>query len=708
MEFSNLFPNWYERTASPDLPWDIEIDLSESDSFYDVLGFLAFDQNATLRLAPDSLGELSEAIVQDILNLQAETPVGCNLTNLLYLQFEATLSPIGYMCNKGNYGSFHDWILNGFSDEIGHAVERQFHTRRSQEFAQSDIAWIVVNRAGTVTDWAYYFYYYCRRRAALFEVAQAILPTVLSVMEELPLLDDRSIKTRCMIANWASEYNLPIADILVMSLVQIFNMPALSTEIRTHIAVFLSTKCGERSDRTPQAWAELALQIGREILQPQEILQLRCNLIFTHDDWNIHGPSIIDAAQNYAANFRHLDSHIAIAKAVDSRATLVNPIFFVLHRLGLADDFLTFLQNWYDVPQDTRLLGGVLFVSANHNGKTAFLGTGTQLISPVDDTLFFALMQTTNQALGLTITVQGEADVVPAPERPGQPDYQQGRRFETELRQMYCFDQVNDENIGEASAMAIFPGNPHPIQALLSAARNGTTLPITTSLQQPMEDRPLNRALLWDTQGDYYSTFEIDAVHALLTSVGIECERCNGGGCSVDQFLTTYENPNHDLVWIAGHGELNHWDDGSFQLNIGNDLFVGIDEMVARIPDEIRRRLLMLNICDGGGSATNGGIHRLGLAAMLAKQNQATISHHWPVRPPVAGAFGTILAGYLVQNLGFFASFEATLSVLRAPLVDVTRAVNALVPDLDMVQRIENSGDDTENILNWGSPCFYQ
>jgi len=67
----------------------------------------------TAALGSAAYETLSEAILEDIWQLQATRIEGCDLTNLLYLQFEAALGPFRSAINRGEFGLAHDWIANG-------------------------------------------------------------------------------------------------------------------------------------------------------------------------------------------------------------------------------------------------------------------------------------------------------------------------------------------------------------------------------------------------------------------------------------------------------------------------------------------------------------------------------------------------------------------------------------------------------------------
>jgi hypothetical protein len=93
---------------------------------------------------------------------------------------------------------------------------------------------------------------------------------------------------------------------------------------------------------------------------------------------------------------------------------------------------------------------------------------------------------------------------------------------------------------------------------------------------------------------------------------------------------------------------------------------------------------------------------------MLADSRQATISHLWPVHPLVASAFGVGLADALAKGTGFHAGFDRALGLIHAPVGAIADAVRAIIPDQELVSRLDNVNLDTENVLHWGSPCFFQ
>jgi hypothetical protein len=309
--------------------------------------------------------------------------------------------------------------------------------------------------------------------------------------------------------------------------------------------------------------------------------------------------------------------------------------------------------------------------------------------------------------LGLTITIEGHELPLVVPDRPGVPVDDAAHAFEAAMARAYAIPEIRPDVLEGRQALIAFPGQPHPLQAILRAER-GASLPISSSLEAPRADRQPRRALLWAAGNDYFSGFETDAVAAILAGAGMEVDRQSGEGAGAEDFLAAYADPRFDVVWVAGHGDIDHWSDGSARLVAGEHCILGIDDLHAATPREGDRRLAVLNICDGGVSAVNGGIQKLGLAPMLASARQATVSHLWPVNPLVASAFGVLMATAIAGGAGFHEAFDRALAAIYAPIGDIAAAVGAAAPGQDLVARLDNLDLNTSTILHWGSPCFFQ
>ena len=119
------------------------------------------------------------------------------------------------------------------------------------------------------------------------------------------------------------------------------------------------------------------------------------------------------------------------------------------------------------------------------------------------------------------------------------------------------------------------------------------------------------------------------------------------------------------------------------------------------------RRLLCLNICDGGVSDGLGGIQKLGLAPSLASPAQAAVSHLWPVEPRVASAFGLIICSELVaEQNDHFGAFSEALRKIREPWEQRVKSLRDQFNG-QIIERLQNF-NATDDIFDWASPVFFQ
>ena len=496
--------------------------------------------------------------MRDLLALQEAPPEGYKSINLQYLQFEVTLAPLRMALNAGDFGSVHDWIMDSCADDLTAAIARPFHQARINSFMASDIPWIADNRGSTVTDWSFAFYHYSRTRAALFDLAVIILPSALQALDEMPPLDERAIECECMIANWLIAYDHPVARDLARALEMIFDTSGISVASQIRIAVLFATIAARGfTNRPAKEWASWALQYGGSALGSHEPFQLLWAQIDTIEDWTRLRLEVFAAAAHYSSSLQYLGSPTAIVQATDKCSSLLNPAVFRLVQFGRDADLLTMLSKWYGVPQDRVFVGRPLFVLPGYEGGFAYLSTTPQFLPAINERQLADLVAVTNDALGLTITVQGERTAPAAPERAAEPAYALGPRFADTLGNSYRFDALKPEMFADRHAIISFPGYPHPLQALMAAIPGGTILPISSSLQQPETDRPIRRALLWAAENDYYSSFEIEAVQVILSRAEVSCDRRSGLRCRPQDFVAAYADPGYDLIWVAGHGEID-------------------------------------------------------------------------------------------------------------------------------------------------------
>jgi hypothetical protein len=90
MRLEEVFPRWQSTSVAVNVPWHEELDLTDDKSFDAILKFIVREQTLAGHRGADFLQAASEAIANDIIEVQNVRPDGCNPLNLEYLQFEAS------------------------------------------------------------------------------------------------------------------------------------------------------------------------------------------------------------------------------------------------------------------------------------------------------------------------------------------------------------------------------------------------------------------------------------------------------------------------------------------------------------------------------------------------------------------------------------------------------------------------------------------
>lgn len=711
MEINKLFPHWCRVSLSNHSWWSKDLDLKDYNVFFQILEQLVNDQATASAKGRHIFYRLCEAITSDTIGLQSVDSIICDPVNLRYLQFESSLSPLKLAINAGEFHTAHNWILNGFSDSVSNEVVRRFYTDRAREFLDSRIPWIVKNCENSLSDWFISFFYYCRVRSALYDTAETLVGPAAALIDRFSPHHSQATELMRSLLDWSSAQNHRIAPNCAAWLEDRFQDPDISIQQKTQIAVSFSTVAGRFTTRSSKEWAEWALTNARSELIQHEPLQLLLTTIETETDWlRVRDEIQTEMDRLIQDLLLEVRSPTSVEVLREQRCDLLNPLVFKLHKFGLRDDLLRMFFTWYGTPTNCRRQADIFFILPNHKEGMAYLGTDKKSILLEEtswDKQIVDINRRTNKALGIVLTVQGENLPDEVPNRKGVPDYNEGQDFERALVDFYQFEKVSAASINVEQAMVSFPAYPHPIQGLMRSVI-GQALPISASLECPEVDRSINSVGIWCAGNDLYSEMEARALSKFLTNSGIEVSINTGTELSNDDFARFYQDRNLDLVWVAGHGVYDHWDPMSPAILSGNSSPISIDEILSCEVAGSGRRLLVLNICDGGVAATTGGIHRIGLAAMVASRNQAVVSHHWPVEPRIAAAFGLLFARSLLnQQSSFFQSFQGALDEMRRPWCEIVEEISGFVEG-DLVERFANVNFDTSNIFHWASPCFFE
>ena len=336
---------------------------------------------------------------------------------------------------------------------------------------------------------------------------------------------------------------------------------------------------------------------------------------------------------------------------------------------------------------------------------------GSDLFQVRRDTqeLLVSLTAASNQFLGKYESVAGDASKVPhIPDRLGVVDDSHAQIFEELLTEAYVPVPGAFEG-RHFLGQIVVPSKAHPVQAI--QLRSGTpSAPIIASLRKPLPDRVVRRVALWSGAGSMTEEIERQVVMAAFAQQGIEVHQVEPGDASVERFLAMYASNEFDIIWLMSHGNFDHYAPKNASLVIAeNGREVGITDLLRTTPVALQRRLLMLNVCDGGRFEEIGVLPRVGVAPSAALASQATVSHLWPVHGMAAAAFGAILASNLAYGSSYFQAFRQTLLSLNVETPQVAELLRTrLGPSATaLVDRIERTNIDFTNLAHSGSAVFY-
>jgi hypothetical protein len=554
------------------------------------------------------------------------------------------------------------------------------------------------------------FYYYVRARTAMKNIAEAfwenagiVFSQVMAAPESMQELD-AFLGTSML--EWAAKESTDRARTFTAEIERAASTNSIPSNVRGIFLVSLSTNGGRFSATSREQWARIALDEG--IVHQQLETQLHALLASTSDLPSVKQLfSNIEAVQSKRAeSLPGTEFARSCGRTFDS----LTPYFRRLVASGDVEEMVRLLRAWYIPMSDVKCLqplGLLITVPALDFGLTIFTANQNEVVERNSQALVEAMVALENRFLGTAKTVAyGDNSALELPIRPGIPEIARIEGFEQLLIQYYCPIQFD---FSEVKSQLVFPAEGRPVQAAQLLAWQ-MTWPIAASLAEPRADSHLRRAIIWTGAATLTEEMEATTVAALLARIDVHVEVIDGAESTADDFIKVYERNDIDLLWVISHGHFDHWNPHEVNLQVSHSgTTVSLEALWSRLPKRDLRRLLVLNVCDGGRFDEVGPIPRVGMAAGLADCSQATISHLWPVMPFPSAAFGACLATALASHLSFFDAFVKATSLLREGPQRVAELLDeACGEQLDLSRALKNRTDDMGSVQIWGSAVFYE
>jgi len=658
----------------------------------------------------DELHKASSVIAKEIIQAQASATEDIERLLLEYLQFEVSIAPIMASIRRGRFDNTFDWIHNGLSNSVASSAEREFFLERPFRFIGVLVDMLPDNFPNSFLEWADGFFYYCRHQSALHGPADKLAELLEATVFELPANISLAVKASESLMFWGRGVGHRSAVNVASTLRRLYDIDAVPRDIKALIAKAFTTQSSDLIGEAHHRWAKIVLQDYADLLHQHEPFQYHFASLENVGDWDENVDRLIETAREYSSGVREsFTAYTDWLIALDQRASLLGPVAKFALDNDRAAGFAKILAAWYDGEIERGSAGCSVILPTAISG-VGFLGNKTEMVNFRGD--FFeatkvveAMNEITNSALGTTRTVQAGPELDQAPRRPGQPNRDFANAFEEALTGFYNIPVLAEKLTG-APSFTCFPHYIHPLQALLSR-ETGDCWPLSSSLQTPLPDRPVRQAAIWASCDDWYSEMEAKSASEFLRKHGVETHVYLGRELGREDFLAMYRDPAYDFIHIVGHGVFDHWELGSSKILVNQNEVVAVDDLIGVHQDDEGRRLLCLNICDGGVSDGLGGIPKLGLAPSLASPSQATVSHLWPVEPRVASAFGLVVCSELIsEHNDHFGAFSETLRRVRVPWEQRVMALREQF-DGEIIERLQ-SFNATDDIFDWASPVFFQ
>lgn len=667
---------------------------------------------------------LSPRIAPLLLDLGAANPLAPGDAEYLRLYLSLRMS---HACvNAGRWSRAYEWLLCGLTDlpwaasPAGTATESESYPNRLLRFFKDPRLVEAGDARRTVLNWILTFYYYGWKVGGLRDLAGASLETcaplvIWATKNTTGKEHEAAVEAACHVCAWQRRNDrIDGSRDIVSALDTAASRPATSAHAHKTICLHLSCIAGEYSTRPPREWAEQGLQ-HVDLLTGHERLQLLVNRATQSNALSAFA-EIQQATSDYAAEVEGSTPDTSAFYYVQARLfDIVEPFVGRVIREGRPDLAVDLLGAWYGVPDDRLRRSPVVAYHPAFVDGVAYADKTRVLMYERDNAAALrSLIALQNDALGSSLTIADDYSLeIQTPSRPGVPNSSLARHLEQELIRFYELERLREDHVFQPlTATALLPIRSlcHPIQALMLVWL-GTTWPLVASYEEPVPDRAMRKILLWSV-GTLGGPAELDAVAGVFRGTGAEVVQLTDD-LKPEDFGRLYEDDEYDAVWINAHGEFSGPDPHAAHLILSLDgqQRITIADLVERRVPTSGRRLLFLNICDGGNVMVTDAPPRLGIAPMLASRYQAVVSHLWPVRNFVAATFGALLANSLAAGSGFFQAYCEALRSLRSERPAVLGLLENIDPrPAELIDRVGKGPDDfsDRSLFNWGSPVFYE
>lgn len=708
VQLGQLFPQSAAALTAPAGLWNLEVDPRSAAGVKTLYTVVLLLENQSGAIGIADLVETARCLRLDLLRLHSEATFPLAESDLHALHLAVTLGPARTGVLSGQLNVAYEWLLWSLTTTWAIDGEHMLNVGWLVSAAGSQLDDAI---AQIVSPWFDTLYIYDRLAAGLPAMTDPLAPQAVALA--LAQVRHGEFDLAGALLGWAGTRSLDPAVARVLAricgeMASVADDSAADPTLRARALRPLALCLGSVTGQDSRVRSQQLLDEFGDTINPTDRLAALGNVYAGRpDDLADDLQIFIDLALEHHARFSEAESAAAMAWARGSKHQLLNVPLHTLLLDGRVDPAMRLLRAWRGAPDAGERPCPLVGVIADDHG-VSWVAEGCALVSSEGGPGLADYQPLANAFLGSTVTVSSSPEVTvdrPARER-GVPDPSAARPY---LQTLELFLRLGDAKRVHTdaelrpSSLLLLPTLQAPIQALMLRSF-GWTLPLTSSLEQPAPDRRIGQALLY-LGGSLFSPLEEEVLTSILADSNVVATIRRDADFSRQRFLEDYQSPRYDLVWLGTHGQFDGLRPDDTYLHLTPTERVRLDDL--RAPESDRRRLLVLNSCDGAVTAQTAGLGEIGAAAYAASSAQAVVSHLWPVESSTTALmFAGVLAKALMTIPNFFEAYESAVKLLSGGSTALRGHTSEYSDRL--TRMLDDKPDDFDRLTSWGSAAFVQ
>ncbi|WP_301430215.1 CHAT domain-containing protein [Acinetobacter baumannii] len=631
-----------------------------------------------------------------------------------YLSFCISRYALCNCAQSKDLTEMHRWIVRALTDTYTGQQSEHIYPSKLFDFITDRSILNSYEFSENMVSWLGSLYYYCGRRAALPELASEYVGITNWIIREGNNDTDDEAFLISSFLGWLVQVKHELAEEITNYCESLVRDEAISKRIRCSMSLTLGTLAGRLSKQSYNFWAQYTLDNYYAELNTIEKLQMLVTV------WNPNNTSVEEKIVGLLASFKE-ENKVTDQDTVQQRYTdrHFNDILMAVANLSIEfknTQFITLMTKiWLAVEPSQVALEeeDIIWMSpfAKYGSGICFAQDG---VHTEHDSL--ASLQNVTDAVnlfyGTSISVNGaDTTELYIPDRYGYPNSVHAKGLEEAMSQSYFSSEIChflESKCTSAKSQIIFQSKPYPFQSIQLKLLNNTW-PLTASFLKPRKDEKVERVALWSGAQSATEEIEIKILEQIFGKVGISVDIFNSHTSTIEEFRSLYSNESYQVIWVMSHGEYDHFDSKAASIQISSDTFINLDDLLTVNLSNQARRLLFLNVCDGATHPGNELIPRLGFAAALARDNQATMSNLWPVEGRATAAFGAVYAINLAKGFFFFEAYKNTI----LNFIHNSEAIPNFIDDFldsssDLTDRLRATDIQFQQLDVYGAVAFYE